>query len=148
VISRRGVGDHHSRVHADQGEPLVTECLHHGDQVVTQGAGVVPILGLVREADAALVDSDDLEVVRERRHHESPVEPGLGPAVDQQQGRPLAADHGMQAQLVRVDVMAGERVGEPLRDLWHSGDGAWAFRGGQVACSFHRNPLSREPTGS
>jgi hypothetical protein len=47
---------------ADHGEPLVAEGVHQRDQVAGEGVGVVPVLGLVGQPDATLVDGDDLVV--------------------------------------------------------------------------------------
>jgi hypothetical protein len=47
---------------ADHGEPLVAERIHQRDQVVGEGAGVVPVLGLLGQPNTALVDRDDLEL--------------------------------------------------------------------------------------
>jgi hypothetical protein len=83
VIGGQGVADQQAGVEADQGEALVAERVHQGDQVAGQGGGVVAVLGLVGQPDAALVDRHDLEVPGQRGHHEAPLVPGLGPAVDQ-----------------------------------------------------------------
>ena len=98
------------------------------DQVVGQGAGVVPVLGFVGQPDAALVDRDDLEVPGQRRHHQAPPVPALGPAVHQQERRPFAADDRVQTHLTGVDVPARERVGEPLGEIWRPGDCPRALR--------------------
>ena len=45
------------------------------------------------------------------RHHHAPGVPGLEPAVDQQQRRPVAADDRVLAQPTDVEVAAGEGVG-------------------------------------
>jgi hypothetical protein len=50
VVRGQGVGDRQPGVDADHGEPLVAECFHESDQVPGRGAGVVPVLGLVRQA--------------------------------------------------------------------------------------------------
>ena len=131
VIRGQRVADRESGVVADHGEPLVAERVHQRDQIAGERAGVVPVLGLVGQPDPALVDRDDLEVPGQRRHQQAPGVPGLGPAVHQQQRRPLASDDRVQAQLTGVDVPAGERVGEPRREVRRAGDGAGAFRGGQ-----------------
>ena len=86
-----------------------------------------PSVGLVGQPDTALVDRDDLEVPGERRHQQAPGVPGLGPAVDQQQRRAVAADDRVQAHLTGVDVPAGERVGEPGGQVRRAGDGAGAL---------------------
>jgi hypothetical protein len=113
---------------ADHGEPFVAERIHQRDQVAGLGAGVVPVLGLVGQPHAALVDRDDLEVPGQRRHQQAPGVPALGPAVHQQQRRPLAAGDRVQAQLTGVDLPARERVDEPRREVRRAGDGARAFR--------------------
>ena len=112
---------------ADNGEPLVAERIHQRDQVVGEGAGVIPVLGLVGQSDTALVDRDDLEVPGQLRHQQAPGVPVLRPAVHQQQRWPLAADDRVLAQLTGVDVMARERVGESCREIRRAGDGAGAF---------------------
>jgi hypothetical protein len=131
VIRGQRVADSESRVVADHGEPLVAERVHQRDQVAGKGAGVVPARGFVGQPDTPLVDRDDLEVPGQRRHQQTPGVPGLGPAVHQQQRRPLASDDRVLAQLTGVDVPARERVGEPRREVRRAGDGAGAFRGGQ-----------------
>jgi hypothetical protein len=131
VIRGQRVADRESGVVADDGEPLVAERVHQRDQVAGLGAGVVPVLGLVGQPHAALVDRDDLEVPGQRRHQQAPGVPALGPAVHQQQRRPLASDDRVQAQLTGVDVPARERVGEPGREVRPTGDGAGPFRAGQ-----------------
>jgi hypothetical protein len=87
------------------------------DHVLGLGAGVVAAGGFVGQSDAALVDRDDLEVAGQGGHDEAPGVPGLGPAVDQQQWRPLAADDRVHAQAVGMDVAAFERLGEPGRQV-------------------------------
>jgi hypothetical protein len=129
VIRGQRVADRESGVVADHGEPLVAKRIHQRDQVAGEGRAVVPVLGLVGQPDTALVDCDDLEVPGQRRHQQAPGVPGLRPAVHQQQRRPLASDHRVQAQRVGVDVTAGERVGEPGREVRRAGDGAEDFRG-------------------
>ena len=62
MIRGKRVADRKSGVVADHGEPLVAKRIHQRDQVAGLGAGVVPGLGLVGQAHAALVDRDDLEV--------------------------------------------------------------------------------------
>ena len=101
VIRGQRVADGESGVVADHGEPLVAERVHQRDQVAGEGAGVVPVRGLVGQPDAALVDRDDLEVPGQRRHQQAPGVPGLGPAVHQQQRRAVAADDRVQAHARR-----------------------------------------------
>ena len=60
VIRGQRVADREAGVVADHGEPLVAERVHQRDQVAGEGAGVVPVRGLVGQPDAALVDRDDL----------------------------------------------------------------------------------------
>jgi hypothetical protein len=88
---------------ADRCAPLVAERVHQRDQVVGEGAGVVPVLGLVGQPDAVLLDRDHLEVPGQRRHQQAPGVPALGPAVHQQQRRPLASDDRVLAQLTGVE---------------------------------------------
>jgi len=57
----------------------------------------------VGQPNAALVDCDDLEVPGQLRHQQAPGVPVLGPAVHQQQRRPLASDDHVLAQLTGVD---------------------------------------------
>jgi hypothetical protein len=132
VIHGQRVADEVPGVVADHGEPLVAEGVHQRDQVVGQGAGVVPVLGFVGQADTALVDCDDLEVPGQLRHQQAPGVPVLRPAVHQQQRRAVTSDDRVLAQSAGVYVPAGERVGEPIREVRRAGDGAGAFRGGQV----------------
>ena len=66
-----------------------------------------------------------------RRHDQAELVPELGPAVHQQQRRPVAAGDRVQAQLAGVDVPAGERVGEPVWEIRRPGDRAGAFGGGR-----------------
>ena len=61
MIRGQRVADREAGVVADHGEPLVAERVHQRDQVVGEGAGVVPVRGLVGQPDAALVDRDDLK---------------------------------------------------------------------------------------
>ena len=117
VIGGQRVADREAGVVTDHGEPLVAERVHQRDQVVRERAGVVSGRGLVGQADAALVDGDDREVLRQRRHHVAPGVPGLGPAMDQQQRRSLAADDGVQADVAGVDEAALEGVGEAGREI-------------------------------
>jgi hypothetical protein len=133
VIGGQGVGDRHPDVSPVHREPLMAERRHEGGQVVGKGPGVVAVLGLVGEPDAALVDRDDLEVAGQGRHEQAPGVPGLGPAVDQQQRRPLAPDDGVQAQLTGIDEAAGEGVGESFRQVRRPGNGAGALRRGSCA---------------
>ena len=58
VVSGNRVADREAGVVADDREPLVAERVHQRDQVVGERAGVVPVRGLVGQADAALVDGD------------------------------------------------------------------------------------------
>ena len=132
MIGRQSVGDGHSDVGSPQGEPLVAKRVHQRDQIVREGAGVVPAHGLAGQPDPALVDRDDLEVPGQRGHQQAPGVPGLGPAVQQQQRRPVAADDRVLAPLTGVDIPAGEGVGEPCREVRRAGDGAGAFRGGKA----------------
>ena len=130
VIRGQRVADREAGVVAGDGEPLVAERVHQRDQVGGERAGVVAVRGLVGQADTALVDRDDLEVPGQRRHHQAPGVPGLGPAVDQQERRTLAADDGVQPQVAGVDVAARERVGEPGREVRRAGDGSGPCGGG------------------
>jgi hypothetical protein len=132
VIGGQRVADEVPGVVADHGEPLVAEGVHQRVQVGGEGADVVPVPGFVGQPDAALVDCDDLEVPGQLRHNQAPGVPVLRPAVHQQQRRPLASDDRVLAQSAGVYVPAGERVGEPFREVRRAGDGAAAFRGGQV----------------
>jgi hypothetical protein len=128
VVGDQRVADGEAGVVADHGEPLVAERLHHRDQVVGQRAGVIAARGLVGQAHAALVDRDDREVPRQRRHHHPPGVPALGPAVDQQQRRPVASGDRVQAHVAGLDVPARERVGEAGGEVRRAGDRARAFR--------------------
>ena len=141
MICGQSVGDRHAGVGSVEGEPPVAQRVHQRDQVAGQGAGVVPVLRLVRQPDTALVDRDDGEVPGQRRHQHPPGVPGLGPAVHQQQRRAVAAGDRVQAQVTSVDVAAGERAGEPGREVRRPGDRAGAFRGSQRCV--HEDPLSQ-----
>jgi hypothetical protein len=66
----------------DDGKPLVSERFHQRNEVVGLRAGVVSVLRLVGKSDPALVNCDDREVPRQRRHHQAPLVPGLWPAMD------------------------------------------------------------------
>ena len=68
----------------------------------------------------------------QRRHHQTPGVPGLGPAVHQQQRRAVAADHGVQAHVTGVDVATGEGVGEAGRKVGCAGDGSGSVRGWEL----------------
>ena len=72
------------------------------------------------------------EVPGQRRHHQAPGVPGLGPAVDEQQRRSVAADHGVQADAAGVDEPAGEGVGEAGGQAGRSGDGSGTFGAGMA----------------
>jgi hypothetical protein len=135
VIGGHGVGDRHAGVGPVHGEALVAERVHQRDHVVGEGAGVVAVLGLVGQPDAALVDRNHLEVPGQGRHEHPPGVPGLRPAVDQQQRRPVTADHDVQAQRPDVDIPAGEGVGEPFREVRRPRDRAGAFGDGQAGRS-------------
>jgi hypothetical protein len=135
VIRGYRVGDRHPDVGPVQGEPRVAERVHQRDHVPGQGARVVSARRLVGQADAALVDRDDLEVPRQRRHQHAPGVPGLGPAVNEQQRRAVTADDCVQANVTRVDVPAGERFGESRRQVRRPGDGSGPFRDGQTGGS-------------
>jgi hypothetical protein len=139
MVRGQCVADQQSGVDADHGELPVAERVHEPDEVVGEGARVVALLRLVGESDAALVDRDDLEVPGERGHDEAPVVPRPGPAVDQQQRRAVAADDCVQAQVTGVDVPAGERVGEPVREARRPGDGPGPLGSRRV----HEGPLSQ-----
>ncbi len=130
VIRGERVADREAGVVADHGEPLVAERVHQRDKIARERAGVVAARGFVGQPDPALVDRDDLEVLGQRRHQQPPRVPGLGPAVHQQQRRPLAADDRVQAQLTGVDVLARERVREPRGEVRRAGDGEGALRRG------------------
>jgi hypothetical protein len=137
VIRCQGVADQHARVDADHGEPLVAEHVHQLREVVRERAGVVGVLGLVGEPDAALVDGDDLEVAGQRRHDEAPVVPAARPAVNEQQRRAVAADDGVQPHVAGVDDPAAEGLGEPSREVRRGRDGAGAFHDGQIDGGLH-----------
>jgi hypothetical protein len=123
VIGRKRVADQHAGVDADDGEPLVAQGVHQPDEIVRERPRVVAVFRLVREPDAPLVDGDDLELPGQGRHHEAPVVPRSGPAVDEREWWPLAADHGMQPHVARIDEPARERIREALRVARRSRDG-------------------------
>ena len=131
VVRGHRVGDQESRVAADDGKPLVTERVHRRDHVVGQRGGVVAVLGLVGQPDPALVDRHHLEVPRQGGHQQAPRVPRLRPAVHEQQRRAVASDNRVQAHVAGVDVAAGERVGEPRREVRRPRHGARALWGGQ-----------------
>ena len=56
-----------------------------------------PLLRLVGESHTALVDGDDREVPGQRGHQRPVLVPVLGPAVDEQQRRSVAADDDVLA---------------------------------------------------
>jgi hypothetical protein len=128
VVRGQRVADREAGVVTDQREPLVAEGVHQRRQVTGLGGGVVPARGLVGQPDAPLVDGDDLEVLGQRRHQETPRVPVLRPAVHEQQRRSAAADDGVQAHLAGIDVAAGEGVGETGRKLRCPGNGTGPFR--------------------
>ena len=111
------------------GFALVAERVHLRDQVGGEGAGVVAVRGFAGQPGAALVGRDDLEVPGQRRHQQAPGVPGLGPAVHQQQRGAVAAGDHVLAQVTGVYVPAGERAGEPFREVRRPRDRAGAFRG-------------------
>ena len=129
VVGGQGVADPHPGVVAGHGEPLVAERVHQRGQVAGQGAGVIPVLGPAGQPAPALVGRDDLEVAGQPGHQQPPGVPGLGPAVHQQQRRALAAGDHVLAQPAGLDVPAGERAGEPVRQVRRPGDRAGTFRG-------------------
>ena len=126
MIRGQRVADRHAGVEANHGEASMAERLHERDHVIRLRARVVAALGFVGQADPALIDRDDLEVTRQRRHHQPPLVPGLRPAMDQQEWTALASDDGVKAHAIRVDVAARERVRETRRQIRCSEDGAWA----------------------
>jgi len=69
MIRGQRVSDFSAGVEADDGEALVSERFHQRNEVVSLRAGVVPALRGVGEPNPALVDCDDSEVPRQRRHH-------------------------------------------------------------------------------
>jgi len=145
VVRGQGVADDVSRVMAGDGESLVAERVHERDQVVGKRAGVVPIVRLVGEADPALVDCDHLEVPGQRRHHEAPRVPVLGPAMHEQQRWSVTPDDRVLAQPTGRDIPARERVGEPLRETWCTRGGARAVRrhvAGHVDLLVLRDPIA------
>jgi hypothetical protein len=130
VVGGQGVADPHAGVVAGHGEVLVAERVHQRGQVAGQGAGVVAVLGFAGQPGAALVRRDHLEAAGQPGHHQPPGVPGLRPAVDEQQRRPVAAGDHVLAQVPGVDVPAGERAGESGRQVRRPGNRAGAFRGG------------------
>jgi hypothetical protein len=130
MVSGQGVADPHPGVVARHGEPPVAQRVHQRHQVAGQGSGVVPARGLAGQPSATLVGRDDLEVAGQGGHHQAPGVPGLRPAVHQQQRRPATAGDHMLAQVPGVDVPAGERAGEPFREVRRPCDRAGAFRDG------------------
>ena len=85
VVGGQCVADRESGIVADDGEPLVTEHVHQRDQIVGEGAGVVPASrGLSVNPMPRWSRRDDLEVPGQRRHHQAPCVPVLRPAVHQQ----------------------------------------------------------------
>src|SRR4029453_5406242 len=87
-----------------------------------------PLWGLSASPIPALIGRDDFEVMRQCGHHQPPLVPGLRPAMDQQEWTTLAANDGVKAHAIGVDVSARERVREPRRQIRCSEDGAWAGR--------------------
>jgi hypothetical protein len=133
VIGGQRVADPHAGVVAGHREPPVPQRVHQRDQVAGQGAGVVAVLGLAGQPGAALVGRDHEEVPGQGGHHQPPGVPGLRPAVHQQQRRAVAPGDHVLAQIARVDVPAGERAGEPGREVRRTRHRARAFRDGRVA---------------
>jgi hypothetical protein len=112
-----GVGGHAREGGLGDDQAIQPVSVIGGHGVGDRHAGVVAVLGLVGQPDAALVDRNHLEVPGQGRHEHPPGVPGLRPAVDQQQRRPVTADHDVQAQRPDVDIPAGEGVGEPFREV-------------------------------
>ena len=94
------VRDGTAPVVADQVDLFVTEA---GDQRVDaarHGVGVVPGLRAARVAESGQVDGDHGEVLGQRREDRVPGPPGLRPPVQQDERRPLPADHRVQRHAV------------------------------------------------
>ena len=92
------------------------------------GTRVVSVLRFVGQPDAALIDGHDCVVASQFRHQQPPGVPGLRPSVHKQERGALAAHDGVQAHLARVDVSAGEHVGEAGREIRRARSGAQALR--------------------
>ena len=63
-------------------ELVVAERVHQRHKVVCDGCGVVAVPRLIGQPHTTLIDRDHLEVLGQRRHHQPPCIPGLGPAVN------------------------------------------------------------------
>ena len=98
--------------------------------------------------EAAQDGDDGLEPGRRQRlDHPPPDALGLGPAVDEHEGRALAADDDVLADAVGLDVAARERVGEALGQVRCLRDRADAVGDGESGgecreCGVHDAPLS------
>ena len=100
VVGGQGVADPHPGIVAGHGEQAGGPSASIS---ATRSPARVPVSyppsGLPDSPRPALVGRDDLEVPGQRRHHQPPGVPGLGPAVHQQQWRAVAADDHVLAQL-------------------------------------------------
>ena len=115
------------------------QCIEQG-QKVGRMVGRAPIaLWLIALAKAPQIGCDELEAVGEALHHRLPAQPEFRPAMQQQQGRALAAAGDMEARAARLNVQMldhraltprcprprGGRRGQPrARRLWPR-HGAW-----------------------
>src|SRR6266511_3706050 len=90
VVERVAVGDPGAAVVPDQGDAPVAELLHQRAHVPGHGALVVAAGRLVAQRVAAQVGGDHGEPLRQRRQQLAPAVPGLRPAVQQHDRRPVA----------------------------------------------------------
>jgi hypothetical protein len=79
--------------------------------VVGDGLFVVSVEGTRTVAEASQIRGDHGVMLGKGRDHVSLFPPGLGPAVQQDKGRPIAGDHIMDQHLAEVGVPVGEARG-------------------------------------
>ena len=101
VVEREAMRNAAAAIVSHHREAVEAEMLHQLDLVLRHGAlGIVDVLlaicRLAAVAIAAQVGGDDGVFLRQFGRHAEPGQVRQRSAVDQQQGRPAAADHGVQ----------------------------------------------------
>ena len=122
MIERHAARDAAAAIVPDDGELLEAELAHDFDLVLRHRAlGVARVIvafgRLAAVAVAAQVRRDDGEALRERRRDVSPFEMRLRPALQQQHGRPAAADDAVDLGAGRSRCGIGLKPGKnSMRD--------------------------------
>ena len=122
VIGGQGVGDRHADVGPVQGEPLVAKRVHQrrpgrwpGWRCRTR-PGACPDSPIPRWSTATTEKSRASVGISMRQAYQV-----WGQPCTSSSGGPVAAGDRVQAQLTGVDVPAGERAGEPGREVRRPG---------------------------